>query len=117
MVRMLRGPGLGSCDDARPAFPRAMDECRLRISPTGLYGHLQPAGTLRWASSADGLARYGYISGECAVVIGSNLCPRGKHSIRWVAPKQGPQPFMFRTRLEDAIALAERVLRVKGRIA
>lgn len=56
------------------------------------------------------------MNGSVVVVVGSNGNPRGKHSIRWVAPKQEQQPFMFRTRIEDAIALAERVLRVKGRI-
>lgn len=92
----------------------------LRVRPRGLYAHLRSDGalpTLRWSTGCQGQARYGSANGDVIVVVGSNGNPRGKHSIRWVAPKQGPQPFMFRRRLEDAVALAERVLRIKGRIA
>lgn len=95
-----------------------MDEYRTRAAPGGIYGHLTAGSReLRWTASCDGSVQYGYVGAECVVVVGSNLCPKGKFSIRWIAPKQERQPWMFRTRLEDAMALAERVLRLKGRIA
>lgn len=98
-----------------------MDEYRTRAAPGGLYAHLKhEAGALpllTWSEGCQGTVRYGSVNGSVVVVVGSNGNPRGKYSIRWDAPKQEQQPFMFRTRLEDAIALAERVLRLKGRIA
>lgn len=96
------------------------DSHDLRVRPAGLYAYDRPRGPLPglvWTTGCQETANYGSVNGTVVVVVGSNGNPRGRHSVRWVAPKQGPQPFMFRARLEDAIALAERVLRLKGRIA
>lgn len=92
----------------------------LRVRPAGLYAYPEaPAKglpALRWTVGCNGLAHWGYVAGDCRVVIGSNLSPKGMFSIRWIT-RQEPQPWMFRRRLEDAIALAERVLELKGVIA
>lgn len=92
----------------------------LRVRPAGLYAYPRPPSselpTLTWSTGCMGTVNYGSVNGSVVVVVGSNGNPRGKYSIRWCAAKQESQPFMFRTRLEDAMALAERVLRIKGRI-
>ncbi len=71
---------------------------------------------LCWITGCAGQVHYGTINGDTVVVVGSNGNPRGKYSIRWDAPKQEHQPFMFRRRLPDAMALAERVLKLKGKV-
>lgn len=78
---------------------------------------MEPLPQLCWTHGCQGTVRYGTVNGVAIVVVGSNGNPRGKYSIRCVAPKQELQPYMFRARLEDAIALAERVLRLKRLIA
>lgn len=71
---------------------------------------------LVWMPYCNGLVLSGTIDGTSVVIVSATRGPNGKHSVRWVAPKQEPQPFMFRPTLPEAIALAERVLRIKRRI-
>lgn len=95
-------------------------ENMLRVRPAGLYDYPRPSApppSLHWTTGCQGTVNYGSVNGDVVVVVGSNGNPRGKYSIRWCASKQEAQPFMFRRTLPDAIALAERVLRIKRVIA
>jgi hypothetical protein len=71
---------------------------------------------LAWVPYCNGMVLAGMIDGDTAVVVSTTPGPNGKHAVRWVAPKQEPQPFMMRSTLPAAVALAERVLRLKRRI-
>jgi hypothetical protein len=98
---------------------RAMDEPdSLRVRPAGLYPErlrTAPA-RLHWTPGCMGQVLNGTIDGITIAVVGGPT-PRGTYAVRWVAPRQDRQPVMHRRSPEAACALAERVLRLKGRIA
>lgn len=122
---MRRGfpiPRAGRVPDTSSAAPEAAPHAPAQGADHHAPGRrypvsMEPLPDLCWTEGCQGTVRYGTVNGTAIVVVGSNGNPKGKYSIRWVAPKQEQQPFMFRSRLEDAIALAERVLRLKGQIA